>query len=488
VKENHGYHAFQQKKDCIACHKDHRGAASSLLHWEKEKFAHQETGFVLDGKHKELRCEQCHTKKNIRDKDILIKNEKFITKTYLGLRTQCLDCHEDEHRKQLSSNCLNCHTQQQWKGAQKFSHSAARYSLKGKHIDAQCEKCHKSERKEGKLHLVKFKPLQFHQCSVCHNDVHNGKLGTRCNDCHTEDSFKNIAGGKFDHSQTQYPLLGKHTTVQCEKCHLDRKKNSSVKKKSVQKIKMKFGSCSDCHTDYHRGDFISRSDKGRCESCHAVDGFIPARYTIEEHSSTAFPLTGKHKEVFCTKCHIKEFPATEKEHILFRWEKLQCTSCHRDIHKGQFAEKFKKDGCESCHSSDDWKILKFSHDKTNFILKGLHVAVACNECHKVVDLGSKTERVLYAGTAMQCFSCHADIHERQFLKTDETATQCERCHSSSGWKKITFDHNTQSRFVLDGKHAQLLCNDCHKLTEENSKQFIRYKPLSPLCESCHTKR
>ncbi|MEK7263462.1 MAG: cytochrome c3 family protein [Bacteroidota bacterium] len=487
IRENHGMHSAQQKKDCITCHKEHRGIDASLLRWEKEKFNHQEAGFVLDGKHQQLRCEQCHTKKNIRDDDILRKDEKFLEKTFLGLRTQCLDCHKDEHRKQLSSQCLDCHTQNQWSGAEKFSHNSSRFKLKGKHNNVQCGKCHDGELREGKFHLVKFKPLQFQQCSDCHSDVHSGKLGANCSNCHSEESFKNIAGGKFDHSKTLFPLLGKHISVKCEQCHQERK-NTSTAKNSGKKTALKFAACSDCHKDYHKGDFALRSDKGRCESCHTVDGFTPSKFSMEEHAATKFPLAGKHKNLLCNKCHTKEFAGTEKEHILFLWKELSCTSCHSDIHKGQFAERVKKDGCESCHSTNDWKLLNFAHDKTKFSLKGLHLAVACNECHKIVDLGSNSERIQFADTPLQCFSCHDDIHEKQFLRNEATTVQCEICHSSAGWKKITFDHNTQSRFVLDGKHSQLPCSDCHKLVVENSKQFIRYKPLSPLCESCHAKR
>jgi hypothetical protein len=481
INAQHGFHFKKKNEDCIECHKDHRGSDVSLLRWEKKNFSHEETGYVLEGKHRTLQCEQCHTKQNIRDSDILNKGDAFMLKTFLGLQKECLSCHNDEHRGQLGSKCMQCHSLEHWKPAEKFSHNETRFVLKGKHSNVRCSKCHDAEISGDAIRLIKFKPLQFQQCNFCHNDVHDGKLGARCHSCHSEEGWKNIAEGKFNHSNTRFPLLGKHRDVDCDQCHKEKRGEKKFSEK-------KFALCSDCHFDYHRGDFLARKDKGKCDACHSVEGFSPSAFSLIMHNETAFKLTGAHEKIKCNLCHKKENSGTKEESMQFRWNALRCQSCHSDIHYEQFASRMNDTGCLECHLTTTWKSLVFSHDSTAFPLIGLHQAIPCKECHKIVNLQSNFKHIQYAGTAKQCYACHTDIHFGQFNRVESNQTMCEQCHSARGWRLLQFEHNTQSQFRLDGKHAQLFCEDCHKINTQDGNSFTRYKPLSSLCESCHSKR
>ncbi|MBM4165518.1 MAG: cytochrome C [Ignavibacteria bacterium] len=481
INAQHGFHFKKKNEDCIVCHKDHRGKEVSLLRWDKKNFLHDETGYGLEGRHRTLKCEQCHTKSNIRDEDILKKSNAFISKTFLGLHRECLSCHEDEHRGQLNTNCLQCHSYEQWKPAEKFSHNEARFLLKGKHANVRCQKCHTAEINGNLVRLKTFKPLQFQQCHFCHNDVHGGKLGASCNSCHSEDGWKIIAEGKFNHSNTRFPLLGKHQNVVCGKCHKEKRGEKKFSDRT-------FALCSDCHSDYHRGDFKERADKGKCEGCHTIEGFSPSTFSVVLHNETTFKLTGAHEKIQCNQCHKKENSGSKEEYIRFRWKELRCQSCHTDIHSGQFATRMKDKGCLECHLTTNWKSLLFSHDSTVFPLVGLHQAVSCKECHKIVTLQSNFNYIQFTGTQKQCNECHTDVHFGQFKRIENNQTKCEQCHSARGWSFLQFEHNTQSQFRLDGKHAQLFCEDCHKKTTQDGNTFTRYKPLSPLCESCHAKR
>ena len=135
-------------------------------------------------------------------------------------------------------------------------------------------------------------------------------------------------------------------------------------------------------------------------------------------------------------------------------------------------------GCETCHSTEAWDELKFSHDKTNFPLKGKHRDIKCAQCHK-----QQKGLPQYVGLNRDCNACHADQHMGQFDVNG--ITKCERCHVEKSWKAVVFDHNSQSRFVLTGKHESVKCEKCHKETIIRDKKIIKYKPLEAACVDCH---
>ena len=57
-------------------------------------------------------------------------------------------------------------------------------------------------------------------------------------------------------------------------------------------------------------------------------------------------------------------------------------------------------------------------------------------------------------------------------------TRCNACHSTSGWKPVTFDHS-KTGFPLEGQHLNASCADCHR----SSANFSAPVPTS--CAACH---
>jgi len=53
---------------------------------------------------------------------------------------------------------------------------------------------------------------------------------------------------------------------------------------------------------------------------------------------------------------------------------------------------------------------------------------------------------------------------------------CTECHTTSGWKEIVFDHG-QTRFDLEGRHAEQACLDCHGVEDFNA--------ATASCLTCH---
>ncbi|MFZ1082287.1 MAG: cytochrome C [Candidatus Kryptoniota bacterium] len=481
VNQLAGYHALVKTKSCTECHLDHLGQTYQIVRFDTLLFNHGMVGFVLQGDHKIIGCRPCHNPVNISAQDVKFLPVVQKKNTFLGLSTKCESCHEDIHKGQFTQACSSCHGSDHWNPADNFSHDRTSYPLTGKHKDVNCDQCHSGKFSDNKT--VKYTQMQFSSCADCHTDPHKGQFKQPCASCHTTESFITVSRTEFDHSKTSFPLLGKHVDVKCAQCHQNDPKKRNVSGEFGFHI-TRFQLCSDCHSDDHAGQFADRPDKGKCESCHTVAGWIPASYTIADHQKEKFGLDGAHLAVACSDCHLAnkvKAPSTRQ----FRWKGvIECTTCHGDIHQGQFKTEMIS-GCTTCHTTESWANLSnFSHDKTKFPLRGKHANVKCEQCH--VKPTVPTLPVKYTGLDTTCSSCHSDEHQGQLQL--EGATECTRCHTADNWHKLNFDHNTQSNFALTGKHANVPCAKCHPTVAMNGKETTKYKPLGMKCTDCHSSK
>jgi len=469
ISNEKGYHYFVKDENCANCHKEHFGRNFKLVNFDEKSFDHNLTKFKLEGAHAKLKCSSCHNQK-------FFKGEKYKNGTFLGLGTKCLDCHQDAHMGQLSQNCLECHTFEKWDLALKtFNHDKARFKLTGLHKNVNCYSCHPKS-KSGNVLFTVFKNLIFSSCSNCHNDFHKGKFG-ECEKCHSTTGWQNLKI-KFDHNLTDYKLDGMHNLLKCEKCHNKVKK---IKNESdyISNFKITHKICLDCHTYYHGGVFMKRKSKGDCSDCHNTSGFALITFTTTRHNlETRFKLTDSHLTIPCFKCH--RINNTQN----FYWINLLCQSCHIDNHGNQFANDKGETYCERCHKTTKWDDLKFNHNETKFKLDGKHNQVPCNKCHYEKLTVNNFQFVKYVNTPLECESCHKDIHLGQFA-SNNSYTDCSRCHTPEGWKELKFNHNTDSKFKLTGAHEKLECQKCHKIENSPVGNFTRYKPLPINCEGCH---
>ena len=132
-------------------------------------------------------------------------------------------------------------------------------------------------------------------------------------------------------------------------------------------------------------------------------------------------------------------------------------------------DDFKMD-CASCHSSENWELLKrsmtFDHSQTGFALTGQHQNIDCKSCH--TDLKFTT-------TSSECISCHTDMHNNTL------GPDCARCHSLESWIVTnSIEMHQQSRFPLMGSHATVDCFECHQ-----SANNMQFEPLGVECMDCH---
>jgi len=496
TKNGAGLHGREELQDCSDCHPDHAGRNFELIEWvegSRDAFDHQRTGWPLTEPHGKLACAKCHTKEFQGSDLIQLRERKNPDSSWLGLETDCASCHKDVHRGTLGSDCTGCHVDSGWRPASRFDHGRTKYLLDGKHVEVKCESCHKPTTTDEKV----FAPLAHQQCSPCHEDEHRGNFGPDCSSCHVTGGFKIVRLGHFDHSKTQFPLHGKHRSLECSSCHDPA--TGGYKKKD-------FATCSSCHADAHAGTALWQDRQEDCGACHDERGFSPSTLTVEDHSKTKYPLEGAHRTVTCAACHTKH-PADVKRlgtsGVRLQPTHSSCTDCHKYAHADQLDKRPDGGVCESCHSVSRWKPSTFGveeHDALDFRLTGAHSDAECGECHGpertdlpplpgVSELGS-------AGVALtrletRCTECHFDPH------TGQIDGSCESCHRATGFRPSLVDTEMHRSFkqALEGAHRTVACVACHEELAQPPRRIhlLRADEGTPLvfsmpiatCSSCH---
>jgi nitrate/TMAO reductase-like tetraheme cytochrome c subunit len=269
----------------------------------------------------------------------------------------------------------------------------------------------------------------------------------------------------FNHDNTNFKLENMHKNVDCKECH-----------KTKFTDHLSHNRCTDCHDDYHNGQFTKQEITQDCADCHSTKGFSATSFTIERHNESDFHLEGAHLATPWFVCHKKE------ESWEFRNIGINCVDCHDDIHSALIDKKYYPDAdCKSCHTVNQWAEIRFDHSKTDYELLGEHKKQTCRACHfKSSENGIHTQK--FSGLTPACTECHTDKHFNQFEVNG--ATDCLKCHDYNNWKAEKFDHNT-TRFPLDGKHKNVSCAGCHKEKSNTTATFIQYKLNEFRCENCH---
>ena len=483
VSDNIENKEFKKRKDtflgldqkCLSCHDDfHQNTLStndcSSCHdleafKPAPKFDHDEADYILKDKHKEVACAECHVQEERNGKEF-----QNFSEVEFG---DCKSCHEDPHNANLSGKCTQCHNEVSFSnfiGEGRFDHNSSEFELKGKHLKVDCFTCHKEESNSLLVFQDKLN-IEENNCAECHADEHEGKYNFQCAECHNESSFLVLNNMDFfDHNVADFHLEGKHIGIDCKACH-----------KSGFSAAIPFETCVSCHSDYHRGEFTKEGITPDCIECHSLEeGFDYSLYTIEQHQSSAFVLSGAHLATPCFACHVNE----KEERWSFVDLGSECNDCHTDVHERTINEALFPDqnyNCTFCHVNDTWQMISFDHTNTSWQLEGAHKSVECKSCH-FPDNENINRDFTFKEIGLECFSCHENIHEDLFAI--DGITDCKRCHQPEDWFPYKFDHNSTA-FALDGKHAEIECKACHLTTNESGVQEVIYKLGKFECIDCH---
>jgi hypothetical protein len=247
--------------------------------------------------------------------------------------------------------------------------------------------------------------------------VHRAELGTACETCHTARTFEVTP---FTHAKPRPFFAGQHAPVTCAGCHTQTLQPARTRAREPA-LRVGFTTtataCVSCHKDVHLGQV-----RDNCESCHAVE---TADFGVVgfSHTSTKYPLAGKHAPLACEACHKVEtraFPAGTGTARRLTGLGTECASCHQDPHAGQM-----KDACSTCHTVDSFHLTTYAHKNARRLrafFTGRH-NVACATCHKPGPrrTATGTPVVAYA-ISTACTNCHTDIHRGSL------GPVCETCH------------------------------------------------------------
>ncbi|HET7501568.1 MAG TPA: hypothetical protein VFK02_11210 [Kofleriaceae bacterium] len=328
--------------------------------------------------------------------------------------------------------------------------------------DDDCTRCHESGNK-----------VVARLCLDCHKDLgaelaagrglHGRNYqGKPCEECHVEHVGRNTklirwpggAATRLDHALTGWPLEGAHGTVACSKCH------TRTSPQGKPQFVATRSACASCHKDPHAGRFSTD-----CQSCHRVTDWKAFERARFDHKLARFPLTGKHADVACEKCH-KTPPV---------WKPLAfatCEACHADPHRGELKPR----ACTACHDTGGWASgddkIRANHPRLS--LASGHARVACKTCH---DRGN--DRPPSKGG--RCEGCHRPVHLAKF------STRCETCHAQIKWiglpESVGRDNHARTRYPLAGKHQAVACAACHPASRPVAQ---RYRQLAfDACAACH---
>jgi len=355
------------------------------------------------------------------------------------------------------SNCTKCH------------------DAGGQSSDEKCLSCHEEIRiriSEKKGFHWKIVSEGGKDCSRCHTE-HNG---TDFELVYWESGMR-----EFDHGETGFQLEGNHGESECRSCHQQKYVRGDLIEKypdiNPERTFLGLGTaCIDCHRDTHRAQFADN-----CTTCHDLLSWRPAsRFS---HDRTKYPLSGKHREVGCEKCHpggIDDTPVVSPEtgSAFVKYSGLpheECESCHHYQHKTDLGPV-----CSKCHDTYGWKAVKsdsFDHSRTAFPLKGLHRKTRCERCHKS---GSMVGQLRFE----RCVECHNDIHRGEF-NLEPYENRCEQCHTENGFVPSTYDiaEHRKSNYPLSGAHIAVPCISCHEKDDTSAEN--RFKISFEDCNLCH---
>jgi len=388
---NHVQGGFPQT--CEACH--------STSAWQPAQFDHNKTKFTLTGSHTvpPRTCADCH-----------------INNNYNLTQTTCVSCHQQDYNnaKQpvdhvaagLPLTCETCHDTVNWMNG-KFDHAQTGWVLTGSHTvpPRACADCHVNGNYK----------LNQKTCVTCHQQDYNNAvspvnhiqagLPLTCETCHDTVAWTD---GKFDHTQTGWPLTGSHTVPprQCADCHVN------------NNYKLNNTACVTCHlTDFNNTNNPNHAQAGfpqTCEVCHDTIKWTDANF---DHNKTAFPLIGSHTVPprACADCHVnnnyKNLPT-------------DCYGCHKVDYQNannpnHIAAHFPTT-CATCHDTVKWTNGKFNHTwfpmnhgNANGVCSACHTnandysVFACTNCHTKAQTDATHQGIGgYVYNSVNCYQCH----------------------------------------------------------------------------------
>ncbi len=233
---------------CDACH--------TPGGWTPAKFAHERTGFPLQGRHQAVACRSCH-RRDWRE----------------PVPESCAGCHTDPHAQEFGLLCRSCHSEDRWQPLFLVdAHRRTQFPLSGRHATIPCQECHVEQRERTFTRTAVG-------CVGCHGGdlarasqttINHGPLGQNCLSCHLPTSF---SPARLVAHEPCFPIGGTvHAPVRCVDCHVQSALVRANLSGSCRGVPVR---CAECHVhakgvtdNQHVGVVGYAHASERCAGCH----------------------------------------------------------------------------------------------------------------------------------------------------------------------------------------------------------------------------
>ncbi len=433
-----------------------------------ERFNHDKTGFVLQGRHVHAACESCHTRG-------IFKRTPRTCAGCHGQAGRIVATRRPSTHIRSTGRCGQCHTQVEWKPA-RVDHFEVRGSCAGCHngrtaagktathlpTTLECDSCHST---------TAWKPARFDHAKVvggCYSGCHDGSGSGR---------------SKADAGYGHLP-----SSNACEACH--RSPGRSWVSNTIVDHGNVRGSCQSCHAGQSFGSKkgMSKADRpghvattAACDSCHVntqnFTTWAGASGKPGNHDTLTSGCAGCHRKsashmpstATCENCHTTAPGGWRKP--LAVADHTQVTGSCQSCHMGQFAQTRKgaghiasTDDCAACHKSTTSWTANVTADHSQF-----GNATQCNSCHVTGGKARTAMPVPHMTTSLQCSACH---HTRDWIppvslyqhladkksgfELHKPVPPCANCHSRNGTGKTSVIWKDDAAFAgtCAGCHAK----------------------------------
>lgn len=250
---------------------------------------------------------------------------------------------------------------------------------------------------------------------------------------------------------TDFPLLGRHLSVDCESCHVAGAAEQGLESTNGNGwVDALDPSCLGCHTDTREAVFPGQNhgNAATCSEagCHAssdlcwrqvrgpcVDvptpepGVTPPPFGHEGDRGLLFPLEGVHADIGCGTCHDGASDAEQAGGA------TQCEMCHTRadgpgvdhyVHPQGGGDSDR--GCKACHATEaaDTKLIVpyswFADFSRHDFIWPHNGAVDCKDCHTTPGSQSATD--------YDCSGCHGPDATPLTPFHDNVNGACHDCH------------------------------------------------------------
>jgi hypothetical protein len=403
-------------------------------------FDHNSTGFVLDIRHQEVRCETCHTKGQFK-----------------GTPKDCASCHgwtnpraksavmPTNHIPTRNLGCETCHTAalaQFADAARNFSHALV--------VGQTCTDCHSSRnphpgvRTNPKDAVHTAALTAGKECGVCHSTIQfvgqqsqfhiPFNPNSSCESCHVSSDYGIMPSIMAIHANAP------STSSNCAQCHSTAnaaqynrgRMMPAIVSPPANHISMGSQSCEACHVGSNSSLMLPVVDGSKfgnsafnhagitvsCASCHGANVVAGTFYGVQPKTMSGLTPAHVPTTAACESCHINSVPTGLVS-------LLGAVGGQATFAGGQFSHSGITSGCDSCHgasvSVNAYYGIKL---KTISGLVPAHVptTAACEVCH-----AANTPSMLIAATgatgAMTTFAGGKFSHSG-------ITTGCSTCHGA----------------------------------------------------------